>query len=92
MTDILDQRLRPSLDAIESKVGDETVLLHLKSGTYFGLDAMGTRIWSMLKDGVSSPVICERLIEEFDVTGDVVQQDTRQFLDELKSNGIVEEA
>ena len=50
MTDILDQNLEPSREAVESRVGEETVLLHLKSGTYFGIDAVGTRIWALLKD------------------------------------------
>ena len=92
MTDIFEEHLRPSADAVESSVGDETVLLHLTSGTYFGLDPMGTRIWAMIKDGVGGPAICERLVEEFDVTRDVVEADTRHFLGELKSNGIVEAA
>jgi hypothetical protein len=65
------------------------VLLHLKSGTYFGLDAMGTRIWSMLKDGVAPPTICERLAEEFDADPQAVEGDVRRFLGELEANEIL---
>ncbi len=89
MTDIFEQRLEPSRDAVESRVGDETVLLHLKSGTYFGLDPMGTRIWAMLKDGLAPQAICERLTQEFDVANDIVEADTRRFLSELKANDIL---
>ncbi len=32
----------PCPDAMESRLGEETVILHLGSGTYFGLDAVGT--------------------------------------------------
>ena len=89
MTDILEQHLSPSRDAVESRVGDETVLLHLKSGTYFGLDAMGTRIWELLKEGMIPAEICARLEEEFDVERAVIEADTRNFLGDLKANDII---
>ena len=92
MTDILDQRLTPSRDAVESRVGDETVLLHLKSGTYFGLDAMGTRIWALLKEGMMPADICARLENEFDVERAVLEADTRRFLSDLKANAIIANA
>ena len=34
-------------------VGEETVLLHLDSGTYFGLDPVGTRAWQLIQAGKS---------------------------------------
>ena len=92
MTDILEQRLEPSRDAVESRVGEETVLLHLKSGTYFGLDVMGTRIWDALKQGMIPSAICAQLEDEFDMERAVIEADARQFLNDLKSNGIVEAA
>ena len=91
MTDIFTDPLTPSPDAVESKVGDETVILHLKSGTYFGLDPMGTRIWAMLKESVAPAAICARLCEEFDVAADVAEADVRRFLGEMKANHILVE-
>ena len=92
MTDIMDQRLEPSRDAVESRVGEETVLLHLKSGTYFGLDAIGTRIWELLKQGMIPAAICSQLQAEFEVERTVVEADVRRFLDDLKANDIVTNA
>ena len=34
-------------------VGSEIVLLDLTSGTYFGLDAVGARIWQLIAAGQS---------------------------------------
>ena len=89
MTDILDLRLKPSADAVESAVGDETVILHLKSGTYFGLDAMGTRIWELLKQGMVPAAICTQLEEEVDVERAVLETDVRRFLSDLKANDLL---
>lgn len=87
--DILKVPLTPSPDAAESKVGDETVILHLKSGTYFGLDATGTRIWALLKEGLPPAAICDRLAQEYDVERQVAEADLRDFLGELRANDIL---
>ncbi len=92
MTDLFTKRLAPSGDAIASAVGDETVILQLKNGTYFGLDAIGTRIWRMLNDGVTATVICDRLGEEYDVAPDVLEADVRRLLAELQANEIIDDA
>lgn len=91
MTDILHRPLAPSADAVESAVGDETIILHLKNGTYFGLDSMGTRIWTLLKDGMEPVAICERLAADTGTDCKVVETDVRQFLGDLEANDIVVE-
>jgi hypothetical protein len=34
---------------MESRLGEETVILHLGSGVYFGLDAVGTLVWEAIR-------------------------------------------
>lgn len=92
MTDIFDRKLAPSCDAIASAVGDETVILQLKNGTYFGLDAIGTRIWQLLKDGTSPAQIVALLGEEYDVAPDALEADVRRLLGEMRDNDIIDEA
>ena len=89
MTDILQRRLTPSPDAATSAVGDETVILHLTKGTYFGLDPVGTRIWAMLKEGVATPDICRRLADEYSVELSTIESDARKFLGDLEAQGIL---
>jgi hypothetical protein len=89
MTDILRQRLQASPDAFASAVGDETVLLQVKRGVYYGLDAMGTRIWAGLNEGRTPGEICEQIAAEYDVAIETVESDARAFLQDLKANEIV---
>lgn len=89
MIDILLRRLAPSKDAAESVVGEETVILHLVNGTYYGLDPVGTRIWGLLKDGVSAPDICRQLADEYDMDLATIEADARAFLSDLEAQGIV---
>ncbi|MEO5578106.1 MAG: PqqD family protein [Sphingomicrobium sp.] len=89
MTDILNRDLIPSPDAATSAVGDETVILHLVNGTYYGLDPVGTRIWALLKDGLAPPEICRRIADDYGVDLAVIEADARTFLKELEVQGIV---
>lgn len=89
MTDILQRRLTPSPDAATSAVGDETVILHLVNGTYYGLDPVGTRIWALLKAGVATADICRQLGEEYAVDLPTIEADARKFLTDLEAQGIL---
>lgn len=91
MTDMFELEFSLSPDAIASAVGDETVILQLRNGTYFGLDAIGTRIWQLLGEGVAPAEICTRLGEEYDVAPARLEADVRHLLRELRDNAIVEE-
>ena len=91
MSDNPDKRLAPSGDAVASAVGDETVILQLKNGAYFGLDAVGTRIWELLKEGVGPSDIVARMSTEYDVAPDVLEADVRRLLSELEANELVAE-
>lgn len=89
MTDILNRKLVPSPDAATSAVGDETVILHLVNGTYYGLDPVGTRIWAMIGDGQTMPAICRQLAADYDIDIAMIEADARKFLTDLEAQGIL---
>jgi hypothetical protein len=91
MTDILDRHWSISGSAAASKVGDETVLLHLGSGTYFGLDPLGTRIWQGLEAGQQPRVQCSDIAAEFGEPLERVEEDVRTFLEELAGQALIEQ-
>lgn len=89
MDDLFSRRLAPSPQALESSVGDETVLLHLGNDTYYGLDDVGTRIWALLKEGAALPAIRDRLATEYEVEPATVEADMRRFLGDLLAHDIL---
>ena len=72
------------------QVGDETVILDLSSGMYFGLDPVGARIWQLLNDGQSVDAVVITLLGEYDVTEDQLRQDVNSLVSELVSRGLVQ--
>ncbi len=84
----------PSLDAIESRLGVETVILHLGSGTYFGLDAVGTVVWEQLgqTNGMTPLDICDHVRSVFANAPDTVETDVIGFLEKLAEHSLVQQA
>ncbi len=89
MNDILELPWQISSDAVANQVGDETVILHLGNGTYFGLDTIGTSLWDGLKAGKTPSEVCDQITKEYDVDRATVEADMREFLAELAKNDLV---
>ena len=72
------------------QVGDETVILDLASGMYFGLDPVGARIWQLLTEGHQIEAVVSTLLSEYEVPEDKLRQDVNTLVNELVSRGLVE--
>lgn len=76
-------------DVMTRKVGDETVLLQLAQGSYYGLDAIGTRIWALLAAGKAPAQVCDAMVAEYDVVRAQAEEDLEALLNELLARGLV---
>jgi hypothetical protein len=82
-------RLRISDDVVFQDLAGEAVILDLATGTYFGLDPVGTRIWHLLAEhGGLEPVVAA-LLAEYDVPEGELRRDLAALLDELRDRGLV---
>ena len=70
-------------------VGDETVILDLASGTYFGLDPVGARIWQLIGEGRTLAEICATMLEEYEVGRAQLETDVLRLTGELLERGLV---
>ena len=71
-------------------IGDEAVILNLKSGLYLGLDPVGTRIWTVLSNAPSIQAAYESLLTEYDVEPERLRSDLDELLDKLLEQGLIE--
>lgn len=71
------------------QVGDETVILDLDRGTYFGLDPVGARVWELLRDSTNVKQIVATLLAEYDVPQEQLHQDVHALVDDLVKRGLV---
>lgn len=71
-------------------IGEETVLLNLERGLYFGLDEVGARIWELLAAEKSFPEIASVVAGEYDVNIEQVRSDLIEFIGTLVEKGLLE--
>lgn len=76
-------------DVLATQCGDETILLDLRDGVYYGLDGVGTRIWALLRDEISIASLRDAVAAEFDVTPAQCERDIRMLMRELAAKGLV---
>ena len=89
MSDLLHTRWRVSDQAIANAVADETVILHLGNGTYYGLDPIGARVWETIQAGEVPGSICEELLAIYDVAPERLAEDLRALLADLAANELI---
>jgi hypothetical protein len=65
------------------KVGEETVLLNLNTGIYFGLDAVGSRFVELLETSGEIAAAHRVMLQEFDVTAEVLETDLLRLAEEM---------
>ena len=73
-------------------VGEETVILDLATGTYFGLDPVGARIWELMGEGKTLAEICDRMLEEYEVSREELERDTLKLAQDLADQGLISAA
>jgi hypothetical protein len=68
----------------------EAVLLNLQTGKYFGLDAIGTRIWNLIGELGTLPAVYRKMLEEYDVDAERLKADLLALIDQLAARGLIQ--
>ena len=85
----IDAAVRVADDAVFRELDGEAVVLNLQSGIYFGLDAVGTRIWQLCQEHGSLRSVWAALQDEFDASPDDLRSDLLAFVAELAEKELI---
>lgn len=89
MIPTLASKVTISSDAILREVEGESVLVDLRSESYFGLNEMGTRIWRLIEENGTLQTVFDSLLEEYDVEPDRLERDLSGIVAELAEAGLL---
>jgi hypothetical protein len=87
----LQNRVTVCDDVVFRLLGEESVILSLDTGLYFGLDPVGTRIWTLLPERDLAGV-AEAIQQEFDAELQQIQQDVLSLVEQLVAKRLVQPA
>jgi hypothetical protein len=85
----LESSIRINDGVLFQELHGEGVLLNLKSGTYFGLDPVGRRVWQLLQDHRTLSAVLECMLAEFDVDAAQCSSDLVALAADLAAHGLV---
>jgi hypothetical protein len=74
---------------IQSKIGEEVVMLDMDSGFYFGLNSVASIIWSKLEIPISFEEIIDQLMNEYNIDRQTCEIDTKAFWNQLLEKDII---
>lgn len=76
-------------DVLFRDLEGDAVLLDLASGRYFGLNPVGTRVWTLLASGATVDAAIAALAAEFDADAGQIARDVEALLTEMATRGLV---
>ncbi len=81
--------IRPTRAQISCDLEGEVVILGLRDGTYYRINRMGARIWSLIQNSSTFSQIVETLLKDFDVSRAECEADVGGFLESLHRHGLI---
>jgi hypothetical protein len=87
---VFESNIRIPSNVLFHDLDGEAVLLNLQTGKYFGLDAIGTRIWSLIGELGALPAVYRKMLEEYDVDAERLKADLLALIDQLAARGLIQ--
>lgn len=75
---------------LSNNLGDETVLLNLQTGIYYGLDPVGSRIWALIQKHGKLGTLHALLLDQYEATSEQIWTDLVALLGQMRQKGLVE--
>jgi len=77
-------------DIVFRDLAGEAVILNFTTGTYFGLNEVGTHIWHLLAEHGSTEKVIESILAEYEVDDARFRHDLDDLLHVLADKGLIE--
>jgi hypothetical protein len=76
-------------DLAVTDLDGETVVLDVETGVYYGLNTVGTQVFTMAEEPVPVSEVVEQLRSGYEVAGDRLRQDVLAFLNKMQAHGLI---
>ncbi|MFT3925823.1 MAG: PqqD family protein [Myxococcales bacterium] len=86
----LDSVVQATPRQVSTELGEETVILGVERGQYFGLSEVGTRLWALVQEPTSVDALCCGLFAEYEVSRPTLESDVLELLAALHDQGLID--
>ena len=85
----LSDKIKIPAQVMARQVGEETVILDLAGGGYFGLDPVGARIWQLMAEGKTLAEVCETMLAGYEVSREQIESDVLALAHSLNEKQLI---
>lgn len=85
----LTQKIVRREEVLATSLADELVMMSLESNSFYGTNAVGSRIWELLEQPRTVAELCVALQVEFDVDDETCQRDVLPFIEKAIDEKLV---
>jgi Coenzyme PQQ synthesis protein D (PqqD) len=85
---LLQRHFKVGSDILFRQVEDEAVLLHVPSGTYYGLSTTGILLWEAIQNKQPLLSVVDQILAEYEADRSQVLDDLQVLLQNLLDNGL----
>jgi hypothetical protein len=84
-----ENRLSRVPEMISTDLDNETVLMSVEAGFYYGLEGSAQSIWKALETQITFSELIDRLTQEYEVTPEACSADVEKFLLKMQKEGLL---
>ena len=84
-----EDRLSRVQNLLSTELDQETVLMSIDAGAYYGLEGPARSIWEILETPLTFSALVDRLVEEYQVSPETCAADLERFLSEMEREGFL---
>lgn len=85
----LDDTVVRNDTVLSAELDEETVLMSIAGGTYYGLSRTSEDVWRRLAEPVRVRDLCAALAQDYDAPIAMIEADTLRFLDYLLGRELI---
>lgn len=82
-------KLSRTREMLSTELDQETVLMGIEAGAYYGLKGTAQSIWQHLETPLTYSALIECLVKEYEITPEACAADLELFLAELEREGLL---
>ena len=84
-----EDRLFHAQEMISTELDNETVLMSIEAGAYYGLEGPAQSIWKALETPLTFSDLVGQLTREYNVTPETCSADVEKFLLDMQKEGLL---
>jgi hypothetical protein len=84
-----DDKLSRSDDLLSTELDQETVLMSIDAGAYYGLEGPARSIWEKLEKPLTFSQLVQSLVDEYRVSPETCASDLQKFLADMEKEGLL---